>query len=148
MKSVPTIALDYRPSRLVAGAAAAIVLLTCVAPLLSGLPPTLRALLAASALFAGAASLARFLRPRLRRISHGASGWQLVGEDGPHEATLASHARIGSFIALSWRIASGGRRHAVLAPDNLDADTRRRLALLLMRADIVSDGADAAHPRD
>jgi toxin CptA len=148
MKSAPTIAFDYRPSRVVAGAATAVVVLALAAPLLSGLPLALRVLLAALALLAGGASIARFLHPRLRRITHGATGWQLVGDADVHEATLLSHARIGAFIALSWSLAGGGRRHAVLAPDNIDADTRRRVALLLMRADVVAGDAHAAQPRE
>lgn len=143
MKSAPTIAFDYRPSRIVAAATAAIAALALVAPLLSGLPGALRAVLALLGAGAGVAALARFLRPRLRRIVHGATGWQLVGDDAAHEATLVSHARIGAFIALSWRIAGGGSRHAVLAPDNLDAQTRRRMLLLLARADAAAEDAQA-----
>lgn len=138
MKSVPTIAFDYRPSRIVAAAACAVALLALAAPLLSGVAPALRLGLALLALAAGVVALARFLRPRLRRISHGAAGWQLVDDAVAHEATLVSHARLGAFIALSWRIPGGGRRHAVLAPDNVDAQTWRRIALLLARADAAA----------
>lgn len=148
MKSAPTIAFDYRPSRVVAIAAAAVVVLALAAPLLSGLPVASRVVPAMLALLAGSASITRFLRPHLHRVTHGATGWQLVGDDAVHEATLVSHARLGAFITLSWRIASGGRRHAVLAPDNIDADTRRRVALLLMRADVVAADAHAVQPRD
>lgn len=38
MKSAPTIAVDYRPSRMIALAGGAIVLLAAVAPLLTGWP--------------------------------------------------------------------------------------------------------------
>lgn len=148
MKSAPTIAFDYRPSRIVAIVAVAIVLLALAASLLSGLPVALRMVLATLALLAGAASIARFLHPRLRRVTHGATGWQLVDDDAAQEAMLVSHARIGSWLALSWRIAGGARRHAVLAPDNIDADTRRRVALLLLRADVVADDAHAAQPHE
>jgi toxin CptA len=148
MKSAPTIAFDYRPSRIVAIAAATVAALALAAPLLSGLPLVLRAALALLALLAGLASIRRFLRPRLRRVAHGATGWQLVDGDEAREATLLSHARIGAFIALSWRLADGERRHAVLAPDNIDADTRRRVALLLLRADVVAADAHAAQPRE
>jgi hypothetical protein len=137
MTSALTIALDYRPSRTVAFAAAAVVLLASAAALLSGLPAALRVALALGALLSGAFALARFLRPALRRIAHGASGWQLVGDDASHDATLVAHARLGPFIALSWRLAGGGRWHAVLAPDNADARTRRQMVLLLARGDIA-----------
>jgi len=148
MKSAPTIAFDYRPSRIVAIAAVAVVLLALAAPWLSGLPSALRLVLSTLVLLAGVTSIVHFLRPRLHRVTHGATGWQLVGDDAAHEAALLSHARIGSFITLSWRIAGGGRRHAVLAPDNTDPDTRRRVALLLMRADVVADDASEALPRE
>ena len=148
MKSAPTISFDYRPSRTVAMVAAIVVAAAMVAPLLSGVSLAMRVGLALLALVTGVASLARFLRPRLRRIVHGASGWQLLADDTLQEATVVSHARLGSFVAVSWQLERGGRRHAVLAPDNVDAETRRRMVLLLARAGSAPGSAQAARPVD
>jgi hypothetical protein len=144
MKSAPTISFDYRPSRAVAIVAVIVVAAALVAPLLSGLPLAIRVGLALLALATGLASLARFLRPRLRGIAHGATGWQLLADDTLQAATVVSHARLGAFVAVSWQLERGGRRHAVLAPDNVDAETRRRMVLLLARA----GSAPAARPVD
>lgn len=148
MKSAPTISFDYRPSRAVAIVAAIVVAGALVAPLLSGLPLAVRVGLALLALVAGLASLARFLRPRLCTITHGAAGWQLLAGDTLHGATLVSHARLGAFVAVSWQLEGGGRRHAVLAPDNVDADTRRRVVLLLARGGSAPDRVQVVRPGD
>lgn len=133
MKSAPTIAVDYRPSRMIALAGGAIVLLAAVAPLLTGWPIAPKLVVSLCALVAGMASVLRFARPPLRRIAYGADGWQLRDRERAHDAVLVTHARIGPFTALTWRLATGRRWHALLAPDNADAETRRRMTLVLAR---------------
>jgi hypothetical protein len=141
MKSAPTIALDYRPSRAIAIAGALIVACAAGAPLLTGWPFAPKLAASLTAFGVGAASLLRFLRPPLCRIAYGEAGWQLHGRDRVHEAELVEHARIGAFLSLTWRLATGRRWHALLAPDNVDADLRRRVILLLARH---RDGAGRA----
>ena len=52
-------------------------------------------------------------------------------------ALLETHARLGALLALVFRHGPRARFHVVLAPDNLDAATRRQLLLLLARAGIA-----------
>ena len=73
-----------------------------------------------------------------RRIAYRPSGWLLVSASGEeYEAILETQARIGALLALGFRHGPRERFHALLAPDNLDLETRRRLVLLLSRAEIV-----------
>lgn len=141
MKSALAIAFDYRPSRLVAAAAALVCIVAALAPWLSNLSPPLCAALSLLALAVGGAAIARFLRPPFRRIALRSSGWLLIDASGrEHPARLASHARLGAFLVLDFRPASRGRFRALLAPDNTDADTRRRLVPMLARGEVLRAG--------
>lgn len=141
MKSAPTIAFDYRPSRRIAVAAALVCIGAVVALWLSGLPLAARVPLSLAVLVSGACALRRHGKPRFRRIARRKSGWTLVDAlDGEHPATLAAHARLGNLLTLDFRHSAGQRFRPLLAPDNLDPDTRRRLILLLARADVVHAG--------
>ncbi|HET6546320.1 MAG TPA: hypothetical protein VFG55_06190 [Rhodanobacteraceae bacterium] len=138
MKSAVTIGFDYRPSIALTGAGACVVLLATAAVLASGMPLPLRAVLAPVVLLAGTRALWRFLRSPVRHVAHGLAGWTLVGGRGSAEAvTLRGHARIGALHALDFLQDSGKRARIVLTPDNLDADRRRRLRLILSRGDIL-----------
>lgn len=90
------------------------------------------------ALALGAAAMRDFLQPRFVRIAFRDSGWALVDRSGDErEALLESHRRLGSWVSLGF--CAGGSSHfrTLIGPDNLDAPTRRRLVLLLSRAEIV-----------
>jgi len=94
-----------------------------------------------AALVAGVASLARFERVAFPRIALRASGWTLVDATGvEHTANLVAHVRLGTWLLLDFRSANRRRFRAVLGPDNIDADTRRRLILLLSRAEVAQAG--------
>ena len=138
MRSVPDIAFDYRPSRALAGAAIAVALLAVLAASVNALPALARIAIAAVAIVWGLVSLGRFLDPPFRRIAWRSSGWSGVDRAG-EERTLAlvSHARIGPWLALDFGAPGERRFRAVLGPGNLDAQTRRRLAVLLTRAEIA-----------
>lgn len=141
MKSALAIAFDYRPSRLVAAAAALVCIVAALAPWLSGLSLPLRAGLSLAALALGGAAIRRFLRAPFRRIALRSSGWLLIDASGREQpARLASHARLGAFLVLDFRPASRGRFRALLAPDNSDADTRRRLVPMLARGEVLRAG--------
>jgi hypothetical protein len=138
MRSVPAITFDYRPSRWIGAAAASAVLLAVAAPWLSGSPPPLRAVLSLAALLIGARALHRHWHPAFRRIVHQPSGWMLVdASNAESPAVLESHAQVGALLALGFRHGPRARFRALLLPDNLDADTRRRLRLLLARGEIA-----------
>lgn len=136
MRSAPSIAFDYRPSAVMAGATVLVALAAALAPWASAAPLALRTALSALALAGAAIVLRRYCRPPFRRIVRGVSGWRLVDrEGGEHAAVLHSHRRLGSLIALDWRCAPRTHFRVLITPDNLDADTRRRLVLLLARGE-------------
>jgi toxin CptA len=86
----------------------------------------------------GIDALRRFARAGFLRIAYRATGWVLVDADGTeHAAALASHARYGDWIALDFRLDGRRRFRALVGPGNVDAETRRRLILLLSRAEVV-----------
>jgi len=141
MRSAPAIAFDYRPSRRIAACAALACVAAAAAPWASALPLALRAGLCAAALAGGAASIARFLRPPFRRVALRAGGWVLVDAAGAERAArLHSHVRLGPLLVLDFRLAPRGRFRALLAPDNADADVRRRLVPMLARGEVVRAG--------
>ena len=141
MRSAPAIAFDYRASPLLALAVGAGMLAAIVAPWLSRLPAGACAAISLIGLVAGVASIARFERAAFRRIALRASGWTLVDAAGvEHTANLVAHARLGTWLVLDFRSANRRRFRAVLGPDNIDADTRRRLILLLSRAEVAQAG--------
>jgi hypothetical protein len=141
MKSAPSIAFEYRPSRQIAGAAMAISLAAIVAPWLSGLPFAARVILSLAALAIATAALARFVKTGVRRIAYRSAGWKLFDTSAAESAVeLVSHVRLGCWLALDFRNIRHGRFRALLGPDNIDAETRRRLILLLSRAEVAQTG--------
>ncbi|MEP6511593.1 MAG: hypothetical protein ABJB02_08365 [Dokdonella sp.] len=138
MKSAPTIVFDFSPSRWIGGAAVLICLGATLAPWFSALPLALRGALSLTALGSGAYALRVHWNPPFRRIAYRASGWVLIDAlNQAHEALLESHAHLGALLSLGFRYGPRARFRAVLGPDNLDAETRRRLILMMSRAEIV-----------
>jgi toxin CptA len=138
MKSAPTIAFDYVPSRWIAGAIALMTLAAAVSPWLSALSVNVALPVMILAFALGGAAIRAFSRPPFVRIAFRESGWSLVERGGgERDAILESHARLGSFVSLGFRSGAASRFRVVLGPDNLDAPTRRQLILLLSRAEIV-----------
>lgn len=134
MKSAPAIAFDYRPSRRLAFAAGGLAAMAIVALSVSGLPLLVRGVLAAIVVAYAGIGLRRFLAPPCVRIARDATGWRLVEPGGEAvAATLAGHVRRGPLLVLDFRVSGRPRFHAVLTPDMLDTDTRRRLVLILAR---------------
>ena len=134
MKSAPPIAFDYRPSRAVIAATCAIALAAAATPWLSALPAAACGVLSVLAVLLALAALTRFARPGFVRIAHGAAGWTLLDRARrEHPALLVGHRRLGAMLVLEWRHDRRAHFRAVLVPDNLDAQTRRRLVLLLAR---------------
>ena len=136
MKSAPPIAFDYRPSRAVIAATGAVGFVAALAPWWSAAPLGLRIALSLGALGIAVVALHRYRSPPFHRIVRRASGWRLVDRDGSERvATLSAHRRFGAWLALDWRCAPRARFRVLVTPDNLDADTRRRLVLLLARGE-------------
>ncbi|MEO6688964.1 MAG: hypothetical protein ABIS07_07600 [Dokdonella sp.] len=138
MKSVPTIAFDYRASRSIAAALLLVCCAALLAPWLSALPLAGRTVVSLGVVALGVRAARALLQPLFRRVAYRASGWVLVDVAGnEHEVLLESHVRLGALIALHFRHGPRERFHALFASDNLDADTRRRLVLLLSRAEFA-----------
>jgi hypothetical protein len=132
MKSAPAIALDYRPSRLLAMAMATMTAAAIAAALLSGLTLPWQLLLALLAVVSGGFIVFRHLHPRFVRIAHGAGGWILVdGEGREHPVGLRAHVERGGLLVLEFGAESMPRTRFILARDNCSADLRRRLLLVL-----------------
>jgi toxin CptA len=132
MKSAPSIAFDYQPSRAVAVAIVALTLLSIAGISASGLVPIMKWVIAVLALAYAGWALHRHLAPGFVRIARGAGGWLLVDGDGAQSpVVLAAHVRRGFLLVLEFRQPDAGRYRAILTPDNTDADLRRRLMLVL-----------------
>jgi toxin CptA len=132
MKSAPSIAFDYRPSRTIAAAIVALTTLSIAGVSASGLVPILKWAIAIVAIAYAAWALRRHLVPGFVRIARSAGGWLLVDARGAQSPViLVAHVRRGFLLVLEFRQPGAGRSHAVLTPDNTDAELRRRLALVL-----------------
>ncbi len=142
MRSAPAIAFDYRPSRLLGVLGALVGLLAIVAPWASGLGTPAGLLVSLAALALATRAVRRHVRPRFRRIACRDGEWFLLDLGGrEHPAGLVTRTRIGVLLALDFAVGRS-RARMVLLPDNLDAETRRRLILLLARAPTgTEDGA-------
>lgn len=138
MKSAPGIAIDYAPSRRIVVAVALVTALAVIAALACALPWPARIAIALGAAGHGGWSMARHLRPRYAHIAFGAAGWTLAAVEGDARgARLLRQARIGPLLTLDFRLDDGERFRAAFAGDNLDAEHRRRLVLLLARAEVL-----------
>jgi len=138
MKSAQSIAFDYWPSARLAASAAIVTVFAVLAAFANDLPLPARTSIAAAAIAAGIVFLPRFLRPRFRRIAYRSSGWTGVDRAGEESLlALRAHVRLGAWLALDFEATGRRRFRAILGPDNLDAETRRRLIVLLARAEIA-----------
>ena len=132
MKSAPAIAFDYAPSRLVLAGVLLLGTFAVLAVLASGLAIELKALLAILAVaHTGYAAKIFGTRP-ITRIAHGEAGWLLIDRNGDERAVeLCRHVRRGFLLVLEFGAPAEPVRRFVLTPDNIDAETRRRLLLVL-----------------
>ena len=141
MRSAPSIAFDYRPAPAIVALAGAIVVAAASAPWFSAASFGVRAAVSIVAVAYGVVALRGFVRIRFARIAYRAVGWVLVDRNGvEHAAALASHTRYGAWVALDFRLDRGRRFRVLIGPGNSDAETRRRLILLLSRAEVVQPG--------
>jgi toxin CptA len=133
MRSVPSIAFEVRPSRLLAVATAGIAVLAVLAMLLSGMPWWGRLPLAIAAAAGAAHAVRKLQRPTLTSVGwHGDDRWTLaLPGDTEVEGRLRSGRVLGPLIVLRLAWTPRGQAALALLPDNLDADTRRRLRMRL-----------------
>lgn len=133
MRSVPSIAFEVQPSRLLAVALRGIAVLAVLAVLLSGMPWWARLSLAIAVAAGAARAVWRLRRPALAAVGwRGDDRWMLaLPGDTEVEGRLRSGRVLGPLIVLRLAWAPHGRAALALLPDNLDADTRRRLRMRL-----------------
>ena len=133
MTSAPAIGFEYRPSRLLRRTLVLVAALAVLAVALSALAIWLKGLLVLAVAVAAWRSLRRMAMEPVAAAGWSADdGWTLRLAD--HEdlpAMLASFRVLGTFVLLRLRTAEQGVRVLLLAPDNSDADIRRRLRMRL-----------------
>lgn len=145
MKSAPSIAFDYAPSRHLLVVLCVVAVLAVAAPWLSALPVVVCIVLSLLAIIVATIAARPLREPPFVRIAYRGDGWVLLDRAGvEHAALLGTYRHLGAFVMLDWRHARRARFRVVLAPDNLDAETRRRLVVLLRRVAHADDAAIAA----
>ncbi len=135
MTSAPAIGFDYSPSRWLQRALLLVAVLAVLATMLCALPLWLRLLVAVVVVLVTWDTRRRLAAPAV--IAAGwsdGSDWTLRmtdNEDIP--AILVSFRVLGAFVLLRLRLRSARQGTCVLllAPDNSDADIRRRLRMRL-----------------
>lgn len=131
MRSVPAISFKPKPSRQLLIASTAMVLLALVSLAISALSWWVSLPASASLLVLAAFAINRYRYPRYLAISHDKTGWQVRDRaDDWVAATLRHHGQLGSWVILDFRTPSG-RWSSLLTSDAIDANTRRRLLLVL-----------------
>lgn len=148
MRSAPTIAFEYRPSRTLAATIVVLTVLAMVAIASSALPRLWMAALMIAGFVYGAAAFWRHVHPRVRALAWQGDGdvslalAERVSSETGLQGSLVDARVLGPLIVLSLRWPRG-RAALWLLPDNLGADTRRRLrarlALGRIRASVNAD---------
>ena len=133
MTSAPAIGFEYQPSRLLPGVLMLVAASALLAIVLCMIPWWSKLLLAAAVLLTTYVAARRLKSGRVAAAGWSADqAWTLHlhnHEDIP--ATLNSFRVLGDFILLRMRTAGYGVQVLLLAPDNSDADIRRRLRMRL-----------------
>jgi toxin CptA len=152
VKQAPAIGFTCRVSWLLVIATLVIGLLALVAVQLMRGPAWLHHVLHLAIVAYVAVAIAGMLRPLVRALTWRADGTaDITLRDGIVEAGRTVQGAIGNarilgpLIVLTLRWPPHGRAHLWLLPDNLDADTRRRLR---MRLGVAGTGAAASGNAD
>jgi toxin CptA len=152
VKAAPAIGFAYRASRGLILATLATAMLAMIAVWLSGLPHWAHLALTLGIAGIAGAAFGNLLRPRVRSILWRADGGaDLVLNDRPSDNRREAQGAIqamrvmGPLIALTLRWPPRERAHLWLLPDNLDAETRRRLR---MRVGAAAGGSPASGNTD
>ncbi|MBN8921835.1 MAG: hypothetical protein BGP10_14770 [Rhodanobacter sp. 68-29] len=133
MTSAPAIGFEYRPSRWLPRLLWAVALLAVLAIALSGLHAALKALLAVLTVAAVFRAVRRWSSSPVTAAGWSAEGgWSLrLADHSDAPASLASFRVLGACILMRLRAPALGEQVLLLAPDNSDADIRRRLCMRL-----------------
>jgi toxin CptA len=133
MTSAPAIGFEYSPSRWLPRVSIAVATLGLLAVGACALPVWIKLSLVVIVLLATWRSVRATAASIVAAVGLSADNdWTLrltSYEDVP--ATLASFRVLGAFVLLRLRTADLGTQVVLLAPDNSDADTRRRLRMRL-----------------
>lgn len=133
MTSAPGIGFEYRPSRWLPRLLSSLAVVTLLAIATCGLPWWLKLPLAVLALLLVLRAVRRHrASPVTAAGCSGEGDWRLRFADHTDvPASLASFRVLGACILLRLRTAAPGEQVLLLAPDNSDADIRRRLRMRL-----------------
>jgi len=133
MTSAPAIGFDHAPSRLLQRLLLVVAALAVLATLGCALPPWLQVVLVIVVLLATWEARRRLAAPAVVAAGWSPdSDWTLRMADGEDvAASLASFRVLGAFVLLRLRSSAQGTHVLLLAPDNSDADIRRRLRMRL-----------------
>jgi len=144
MTSAPAIGFEYRPSCWLPRLLLAVAILAMLAVLLSGLPWWLKTTLFVAVALVAHRAMRRWSASPVRAAGWSSEGgWSLrLADHSDLPASLASFRVLGACILLRLRAAPLGEQVLLLAPDNSDADIRRRLRMRLATVQL-----DEATPR-
>jgi toxin CptA len=133
MTSAPAIGFEYRPSRWLPRALIAVAALTVLAIALCALHGWLKPLLIAGVLLVTWRSLRQLASSPVTAAGWSADdSWTLhLDAHDDVAAVLASFRVLGALVLLRLRTTERGVQVLLLAPDNSDADIRRRLRMRL-----------------
>ncbi|MEW9623457.1 hypothetical protein [Rhodanobacter geophilus] len=133
MTSAPAIGFEYRPSRWLPRLLWALTVLAILAIALCGLPVGLKLPLAALVVLLVFRVVRRWSASPVHAAGwNGEGGWSLrLADHSDVPAMLASFRVLGAVILLRLHAPSLGEQVLLLAPDNSDADIRRRLRMRL-----------------
>lgn len=114
--------------------------LALVAIGMSGWPLWLRVVVIGAVLAGVLRAAIRWTRGRVLKIACDVAGqWRLHRQgEGEVAAVLAGFRVLGPCILLRFRVAEHGEQTLLLAPDNSDADLRRRLRMRLAALDLTA----------
>ena len=133
MTSAPAIGFEYRPSRLLQGVLIVVAAAALLATVLCMIPWWLKLLLIAAVTWTTGDALRRLMSGPVAAAGWSTDlAWTLHLHN--HEdvaATLGSFRVLGGFVLLRLRTTGYGVQVLLLAPDNSDADIRRRLRMRL-----------------
>jgi toxin CptA len=143
MTSAPAIGFEYSPSRWLPWLSIAVAALAVVAVVSCALTIWIKLSLIAIVLLATWRSIRATATSIVAAVGLSADNdWTLrltSYEDVP--ATLASFRVLGAFVLLRLRTAALGTQVVLLAPDNSDSDTRRRLRMRLATIPMAAEVA-------